>query len=144
MSTRARIGIPTPEGVESIYVHFDGYPEGVGEKLATHWVTSDKVRELIDLGDLSILGEDVGEKHPFHIDHGTQATEAELRMCLAYGRDRGEQDVGSKTHSLDNWPDYGQEYEYLAVLGEDGEVSWLVREAAYGGEPKGQWVEITK
>ena len=138
MSTRARVGITIPEGIESIYVHFDGYPEGVGQKLADHWTTADKVRSLIDLGDLSSLGEEIGEEHPFHADHGTTASEAERVMCLAYGRDRGEEGAAAVKHPEDAWPDYGQEFEYLAVLDIEDVVTWMVREAAYGG-PAGDW-----
>jgi len=138
MSTRARVGLMTPEGVESIYVHFDGYPEGVGQKLGEHWTTADKVRSLIALGDLSQLGEEIGEKHDFDTHYGSR-TEAELRMCLAYGRDRGEEDVAAVKHPEDAWPDYGQEFEYLAVLDIEDVVTWTVREASYGGQSRSDW-----
>jgi len=72
MSTRSNIGIINADGsVTVIYTHSDGYPDGVGKTLREHYNTEDKVRELLKLGDLSVLGEVTDE-------------------CIAYGRDRGE------------------------------------------------------
>lgn len=143
MSTRSRIGIirEKPEGkapiVESIYCHFDGYPEGVGKTLLEHWTDPEKVNELMAQGDLSALGSVIGE------DQGTDwfdkrhsvlwGTYEEPRdpsedprneWCLFYRRDRGEKEVDSVTHSLDEFPDYGQEAEYVFDP-EDG--VWRVR-----------------
>jgi hypothetical protein len=56
MSTRARIAIKNADGsFASIYTHSDGCPEYQGDILLTHYNTQDKVRELIDLGDMSSL-----------------------------------------------------------------------------------------
>lgn len=144
MSTRSRIGIIREANadrmvIESIYCHFDGYPEGVGQTLIDHWTDPKKVNRLIALGDLSSLGTVIGSKHDF--DHhmadfwsdenkaaieGMSDEEAlAYRMkldaesphgkgwCNFYKRDRGEKNVGSVIHGMDNWPDYGQEAEYL-------------------------------
>jgi hypothetical protein len=44
MSTRSMIGIQQEDGkIEAIYCHYDGYPEGVGQTLADHYQTTDKV-----------------------------------------------------------------------------------------------------
>ena len=120
MSTRSRIGVlRTPESVESVYCHFDGYPEGVGRVLLDHWTDPKKVNALIALGDLSALGEEIGE------DQGTKwfderwetigRTPEDPRYVwtVAYTRDRGETDCKSVTHAIDDWPDYGQEMIYL-------------------------------
>lgn len=57
MSTRSRVGVLLPNGsVKSIYIHHDGYPEGVGDILVNHYTTLDKINKLLDLGDLSSLG----------------------------------------------------------------------------------------
>jgi len=54
MSTRSRIGILNDDGsVYSIYCHYDGYTCGVGKCLAAHYTDPEKVRELIELGDIS-------------------------------------------------------------------------------------------
>jgi hypothetical protein len=57
MATRSRIGIMNTDGtIESVYCHFDGYLTGVGRILYEHYKDEDKVRELINLGDMSSLG----------------------------------------------------------------------------------------
>ena len=108
MATRSTIGIIDNKSgvVTSIYVHWDGYPEHNGEILVKHWSDPDKIWALMDLGALSSLGEEIGEKHDFN-DSGPI-------HCTAYGRDRGETQVGSQTHnSLGEFLDNGEEYNYL-------------------------------
>ena len=108
MATRSTIGIIDNRTgvVTSIYCHWDGYPEHNGEILVKHWSDPDKIWALMDLGALSSLGEEIGEKHDFS-DSGPI-------HCTAYGRDRGETQVGSQTHnSLGEWLDNGEEYNYL-------------------------------
>ena len=57
MSTRCRIGIENKDGtITSIYCHHDGYPEVVGEILVNHYKTEEKIRKLLELGDMSYLG----------------------------------------------------------------------------------------
>ncbi len=57
MATRCTINIQNEDGsVDGIYCHSDGYPEGVGKILLKHYNTEEKIRELIDLGNLSFLG----------------------------------------------------------------------------------------
>lgn len=69
-----------------IYCHYDGYPEYVGKILLTHYNNKDKVEELLELGDLSSLGENIapkiGESHSFENPLNN--------VCVAYHRDRGE------------------------------------------------------
>jgi hypothetical protein len=61
MSTRSRIGLELSDGsVLSIYCHFDGYPEFNGVKLVENFNTREKVKELIDLGDISCLWTNAG------------------------------------------------------------------------------------
>ena len=56
MGTRSRIGIINDDGsVDSIYVHNDGYLEGVGLALANDYVDAVKIRALIDEGDHSAI-----------------------------------------------------------------------------------------
>jgi hypothetical protein len=108
MATRSTIGIIDNRTgvVTSIYCHWDGYPEHNGEILVKHWSDPDKIWALMDLGALSSLGEEIGEQHDFNASGPIH--------CTAYGRDRGETDVGSQTHnSLGEWLDNGEEYNYL-------------------------------
>lgn len=57
MSTRSRIAmIYEDDTVKSIYCHFDGYPSGVGKTLTNHYINPEKVKALMELGDISSLG----------------------------------------------------------------------------------------
>lgn len=98
MSTRSNIGVRNTDGtIDYIYCHFDGYPEGVGKKLISSYQDMDRVNELMKLGDLSSLGEEIGEKSVFD-NYLTRAR----NWCLAYGRDRGEEGVSVSTTTLEN------------------------------------------
>lgn len=70
MGTRSNIGMVHEDGsVTMNYCHWDGYPSHNGKILLENYTTTEKVRKLLALGDLSILGE---------------STET----CIAYHRDR--------------------------------------------------------
>mgnify|MGYP001178961423 CR=1 FL=1 len=92
MGTRSTIGMKKPDGgVVAIYCHWDGYPAHNGDILNKHWTDTDKVAQLIGLGDLSSLGTEIGEKQDFDDRLGQDDN-----WCLAYGRDRGERDVDAR------------------------------------------------
>lgn len=110
MSTRSLVGIQNKDGsVNYVYIHSDGYLTGVGKTLFEKYSDRKKVRRLVNLGDLSSLGERIGYKHPFDLsslypNHWTDPVmrakyEADPRQNFtrAYGRDRGEKDVGFRT-----------------------------------------------
>ena len=89
MATRSYIGTRNMNGsVDYIYCHFDGYPEHNGKILIEHYSSPNKVNKLMELGDLSVLGEMIGEKQDFN--------NRVPGYCLAYGRDRGEENVSVK------------------------------------------------
>ena len=95
MSTRSRIGIKENDGtIRSVYCHFDGYPGGVGRKLVNYYDDPDLASELIDLGDISSLGETVGHAHDFDRCPSGQTN--------YYGRDRHEDDVATSTHETED------------------------------------------
>ena len=124
MGTRSTIAIQNEDGtVTGIYCHWDGYTSYNGRILKEFYTDEAKVRELIALGDLSSLGAQIGEKHPFS-ERVDAETYAETR-CTAYGRDRGEKDVEAATHR--SWTElleaFGQQYDYLFVPG----AGWTVR-----------------
>lgn len=70
MSTRSHIAIKNLDGnFQSVYCHFDGYLEGVGQTLLEDYKTEGKIRELISNGGMSALNskiEDIG----FYKDRG--------------------------------------------------------------------------
>ena len=56
MSTRSVIGIMNNDNsVNSVYCHFDGYPEHTGYFLKKFFDTTEKVQNLISNGDISSL-----------------------------------------------------------------------------------------
>lgn len=58
MSTRSNIIMQDADGTcRTIYCHNDGHPDGVGRMLAEHYADPEDIRRLIDLGDISWLGE---------------------------------------------------------------------------------------
>lgn len=112
MSTRSFILMETKESAETreypgIYCHWDGYPSYNGNILLNHYKNRDKVEKLISLGDLSSLGPNIdpdpSQPHSFDDD--------QPGVCVFYGRDRGEENVGPKTYNilnlmLDSWGEY--------------------------------------
>ena len=97
MGTRSMIAIENPhsKAVKSIYCHWDGYLEHNGSLLEKHYPNSPKVNNLIALGDLSSLGSQIGEEHPFS-PHSSAEDKAlyehakDMGYCTFYQRDRGE------------------------------------------------------
>jgi hypothetical protein len=132
MSTRCRIGYKMRnEKIRSIYCHHDGYPEGVGKTLLKHYDNWNKIKPLIDLGDISCLGSTIGKKHNFDDYEDPQTT--------AYGRDRGEEGVkarvnGSRESYANTNKDWDIEYFYLF---EDDE--WEILDAG-----KTKWKPLKK
>lgn len=91
MSTRCLIGRKIKDNkVEYIYCHHDGYLDGVGEILKTHYTNNKIIDKLMALGDLSALGE-VAESNPDQWDY----SKVDYNLCVAY-KDRGNHGVDSK------------------------------------------------
>lgn len=61
-----RIGYEDSKGIiHSVYIHWDSFPENVGNILLTYYNSYDKAKSLIELGDISLFdislsGSDVG------------------------------------------------------------------------------------
>jgi hypothetical protein len=117
MSTNARIGIKI-SGINmlSIYSHWDGYPSWVGEKLLKYFNTEEKVKELLSMGNVSIMGDKIGEKVDFH-----KFNSQENSQCLFYERDRGDSNEEAITHKIGDM-DYQYSFTYLFKNG-----AWYVR-----------------
>ena len=110
MATRSTIAIKVLDQIFSIYCHWDGYPDHNGRILKESWTDEQKIVELMELGNISSLGKDIGEQHPF--ERGGNG------WCTAYGRDRNEADQEHKVHqSIAEWKaerqNWGCEYGYL-------------------------------
>lgn len=109
MGTRSRIGIRNSDGtITSVYCHWDGYLSHNGELLLKHWSDEKKLRKLMKMGDMSVLGEDIGNRHSF------DNPDTRGYSCTFYKRDRGETDVDAQTHAgLDDFLCVGEEYNYV-------------------------------
>ena len=58
MATRSTISMREFDNtVKTIYSHWDGYPSHNGKLLLEHYTDLNKIRELINLGDISVLDE---------------------------------------------------------------------------------------
>ena len=81
MATRSFICKLLPDhSVTGVYCHFDGYPDGVGAILKEHYTDQGKVDELLELGDLSELHEN-------------------LTLTVAYHRDRGDDRIPNRIYT---------------------------------------------
>lgn len=95
MAAHAFIAIKTGENkYKSVYCHFDGYLDGVGRMLHNHYKNETKVHNLIEMGDMSFLAEDIHPKPG--IPHNFQ--DYQKGVTVFYGRDRGEINVQAKRH----------------------------------------------
>ena len=149
MATRSTIARKNEDGtVTSIYAHWDGYPTGNGRILEEYYKVPQKLDTLLSLGDLSSLGPQIGEKHPFDNPHtwGSEEWKAHQDQFEGwtkfYGRDRGERGVESKTHaSVKEWIDtVGEEYNYLFHNG-----VWYVNDhGEYDNEGRYRFVELAE
>jgi hypothetical protein len=117
MSTRSAIGIKHGDRIKAVYCHYDGYLEYVGRVLNTYYQDSVKVNGLIAQGDMSSIGADIGEKHPFN-DRSEYIEEWIARQCTFYSRDRGEDNVDFRSFASEqdfarHYDASGAEYFYL-------------------------------
>jgi hypothetical protein len=82
MATRSRIGIVKENGtVESIYCHWDGYPEHNGQLLLKHY-DYNMTKDLIDLGDISVLGKSLDETIAYCRDRGEDLNKARINESM--------------------------------------------------------------
>ena len=139
MSTRCRIGIVEEDGtVKSIYCHHDGYVKGVGETLRKHYTDPEKIEKLINLGDISILGEEYdsewGKYYWDKVDNGKTFTPKDYemmdKMTVTY-RDRGEEGIDYRVDKdVEEYTkkagDCGEEFVYLFKTDYSGVYKWFV------------------
>lgn len=144
MSTRGRIGMELPDGkIKSIYVHCDAYPEGVGAKLKKYYRDDEKIKELLELGDISRLGEYYDEevskadwqKYDEHDANKRLELITKAENCTIAYKDRGEDcpvriDENEEVF-LSKLGKAWEEYTYLWKEGYDGIKRWHVAETPY-------------
>ncbi|AFU87953.1 hypothetical protein CcrColossus_gp083 [Caulobacter phage CcrColossus] len=119
MATRSNVAVQQEDGsFLFIYVHWDGYYEGNGQTLLDHYSDVEKARKLAALGDLSVINEEVGEKHDFN--NPTKG------WTVAYGRDRGESGVAPRVLVDVNavQREFAEQYLYVLLKTEDDAYVW--------------------
>jgi hypothetical protein len=115
MATRSTIALEFADGsVSQVYCHWDGYLSGVGAELVSNYSDPFALRELIDGGDMSTVGE--------------------------YYTDRGEDYEDLKARRYQNFDEYvadcqQEEYDYI-LRPVEGKAVWFVR--CYATD--GKWV----
>jgi len=120
MATRSTIALEFADGtVEQVYCHWDGYLEHNGQILLKHYSDPFKLQRLIDLGAISSLGPEIGEKQDFD-KRDTQND----NWSLIYARDRGEELVKHKFKDFADYKANAQDEEYNYILRTDGK--WYV------------------
>lgn len=136
MSTRAHIAMKTGENeCRAIYTHFDGYIKHHAPILLEHYAMRERVEALLALGDLSVLAGELGEKQDFD-DRSTHRD----NWCLAYGRDRNDEDTEARVMRIDNLIKNGIQYAYLF----DPETeTWSVTRRGRVFHPLADWETMT-
>lgn len=128
MATRSRIGMEQADGsVKSIYCHNNGYPDYNGLVLDEFYTDPEKVKKLIELGDISSLDSEIdgGENHTYESPQKGQT--------VAYHRDRGEElnepRVDGSVQEFFN----GDIEEYGYLFTQEGQ--WLVKASNDSHQP---------
>jgi len=119
MSTRSHIARLNKDGsVDSVYCHWDGYPEYNGLILSRYYDNPADIDDLIELGDISVL-------RPRLFPTGEHTFEnPEENVTIFYGRDRG--DEGMEAHHYATLADWEEEI--------CGENSWIEFGYLWNGE----------
>lgn len=127
MGTRSSIAVKHGNIVKAVYCHWDGYLDHNGRILLSHY-NSAKANNLVALGDLSSLREQIGEEHDFNERY--DETDPRSQWTTFYGRDRKEENTEWRVYQsekewIDAMSDSGCEYFYLMDSG-----VWYVSEGS--------------
>lgn len=135
MATRSLIFIKNEdESYDYIYCHHNGDFENNGVILSKYYNSTEKVRKLISLGDMSLLDKNIEPSTNTH-----SFSHPEDGVCIFYNRDRGESDVTS--HHLES--NQMKEFNYYAAynyLWSDNEW-WYARTLKTGGI---MWIKLSE
>lgn len=96
----------------SIYCHLDGYPEEVGKLLVKYYDTTEKLRELLALGDVYCLQKKLNpDPSALHCFGNYQKD-----VTVAFGRDREENGFEAKDRTLDEMLDSSEDPEFVYIF----------------------------
>lgn len=129
MSTRSLICKELDDGqYYGVYCHSDGYLTHNGAMLLDHYSDRKKVDELLSFGDMSRLNKKIhpDPTRPHSFDYDKQQED----VCVFYGRDRGETDIGAQIISLEDAKNSWCEYMY--IFDKDG--VWKYYDLSLGDE----------
>lgn len=122
MSTTSTISILNEDGtIEQIYAHWDGYISNNGVILFNYYQNNQKVKELINLGNLSSLKPEIypTEEHSFE--------KHQSKVTIFYERDRGESNA--KAEKFDNLKSFKKKAElesYNYIYKENNKKWYLI------------------
>jgi hypothetical protein len=124
MSTNSSIALEFADGsIGQVYCHWDGYIDHNGKILLDNYSDPFQLQKLIDLGDLSSLAPEIGEKHDFNSREHSE-------WCMFYGRDRGERGIEADFYeTFDQFCASGDWQQYNYILRRDG--NWYVATGDY-------------
>jgi hypothetical protein len=106
MSTNCLVALKQENGYEAIYVHWDGYTNGVGRTLMENFNTQESASELVALGNCSKVA-------------GT----ANIEEVVAYNRDRGDPWSDTQSEFFSRLEDFIDFHPYTYIF-QDG--AWYV------------------
>lgn len=86
MSTNAGVAVRTGETFQTIYCHWDGYPEYMLPMLSNNYNSLELANKLISMGDASMIEKNIepDPAKPHDFDNYQQD------VCVFYHRDRGD------------------------------------------------------
>ena len=125
MSTRSAIGVMHGDKIKAIYCHSDGYLKYNGKVLLANYDSS-KANHLVAMGDMSVLGKEIGEKIDFN-DSMERDTDGISKQCRFYGRDRNESGTDFSVFFSDQELFDGVDAEYFYLMKDD---AWFVSRGA--------------
>ena len=127
MATRSRIGLQlSDDSIVSVYCHYDGYPAHNGRVLRTHYDTIEKVRELIDGGDMSCARTNAGWNN-----------ETLPEVGPLYYSSRGEDCPPRHDETMTEFFNNGEEFGYIYQNGE-----WFCYDTKTWSDTFAQVIEI--
>ena len=134
MATRSLIGYANPNGtITYVYCHHDGYLSHNGRILLNFYNTFERVKQLVDGGQMSSLGErpdaPAGHSYKTPVDGHT----------VYYGRDRGETNAQPTIASCEV-AFYGNDPSYKYLF-KDGK--WFFRKGSVAVTPECRFSELT-
>ena len=125
MSTSSLIALKEKDDkYTAVFCHFNGFPAGVGQTLAEHYNTVEKMKELLSLGYLFYLTNSIEKPAGHSFEHPVEG------YSVFYGRDRGQTNVEANVFNtlkdLLNYFSNGDcEYLYIFIPEENHFVYYI-------------------